>query len=176
MSDLKSCPFCGSTNLNSGGDDKIVGVWCLDCEATGPNHYGRSEWNTRPNLVPRAEADAMVAAAYEAAEMCADGLSDLWHSQYKDRTSPHAGSSYKEGMSDGAVDVAAALSKLTPADARAALDKRLAEAKLEGFNAAADHIREMYPAEWQQLGPSGQRALSGLKKNMINAMRRGDNE
>jgi transposase-like protein len=45
--DLKPCPFCGSSNLKTGGDDKFVGVWCNDCQATGPNHYGRSEWNTR---------------------------------------------------------------------------------------------------------------------------------
>lgn len=45
---FKPCPFCGSANLESGGDDKIVAVRCRDCEATGPNHYGsRAEWNTR---------------------------------------------------------------------------------------------------------------------------------
>ena len=45
------CPFCGGKNLRSGGDDKVVGYWCLDCEAMGPNHYGRYEWNTRADLV-----------------------------------------------------------------------------------------------------------------------------
>lgn len=42
------CPFCGGTKLRSGGDDKTVMVWCVDCEATGPNGYaGKAEWNTR---------------------------------------------------------------------------------------------------------------------------------
>jgi hypothetical protein len=44
---LKPCPFCGSTKLRTGGDDKIVGVWCLTCQAAGPNHYGSREWNDR---------------------------------------------------------------------------------------------------------------------------------
>ena len=48
--ELKPCPFCGSSNLKSGGDDKIVGTWCLDCQAVGPNQYGRHEWNTRADL------------------------------------------------------------------------------------------------------------------------------
>lgn len=45
---LAPCPFCGGEHLESGGDDKFVGVRCLDCEASGPNHYitGR-EWNAR---------------------------------------------------------------------------------------------------------------------------------
>jgi len=52
----KPCPFCGSTNLKSGGDDKIVGTWCLDCEAIGPNHYGRHEWNDRADRIEELEA------------------------------------------------------------------------------------------------------------------------
>lgn len=53
---FKPCPFCGSANLESGGDDKIVAVRCRDCEATGPNHYGsRAEWNTRPETQPALE-------------------------------------------------------------------------------------------------------------------------
>jgi len=47
------CPFCGSTNLRSGGDDKIVGVWCHDCDATGPNHYGLYGWNDRAPVSPQ---------------------------------------------------------------------------------------------------------------------------
>lgn len=48
---LEPCPFCHSTRLESGGDDKFVGVRCLDCEATGPNHYitGR-DWNIRSSV------------------------------------------------------------------------------------------------------------------------------
>lgn len=45
--ELLPCPFCGSTNLKSGGDDKFVGTRCVDCEASGPNHYGKTDWNTR---------------------------------------------------------------------------------------------------------------------------------
>ena len=41
------CPFCGGTDIKSGGDDKVVAFWCETCEATGPNHYGKYEWNNR---------------------------------------------------------------------------------------------------------------------------------
>lgn len=49
--ELKACPFCGGTVLRTGGDDKIVGVSCLRCEACGPNHYGQHEWNDRTNTL-----------------------------------------------------------------------------------------------------------------------------
>ena len=57
---LKPCPFCGSTDLGSGGDDKFVGYWCKNCEATGPNHYSsRHCWNARADLSARvAELEA----------------------------------------------------------------------------------------------------------------------
>lgn len=49
--ELLPCPFCGSGNVQAGGDDKVVGVWCHNCGATGPNGYltinGDFEWNTR---------------------------------------------------------------------------------------------------------------------------------
>ena len=48
--DLLPCPFCGGANLQSGGVC-FVGFWCLDCEAQGPSHYGRYEWNTRAAMV-----------------------------------------------------------------------------------------------------------------------------
>ena len=54
--DLKSCPFCGSYDLGSGGDDKVVGYWCKRCEATGPNQYGRYEWNSRADRIEELEA------------------------------------------------------------------------------------------------------------------------
>ncbi|MBA8851250.1 hypothetical protein FHW20_002185 [Ochrobactrum intermedium] len=47
-SELLPCPFCGGTDLSSGGDDKFVGYFCKTCQATGPNHYGSRDWNTRP--------------------------------------------------------------------------------------------------------------------------------
>ena len=65
----KPCPFCGSTNLKSGGDDKIVGTWCLDCEAIGPNHYGRHEWNDRADRIE--ELKAKLAKAMKVVEMIA---------------------------------------------------------------------------------------------------------
>jgi hypothetical protein len=45
--ELKPCPFCGGSFLKSGGDDKMVGTWCMTCEASGPNQYGKTDWNTR---------------------------------------------------------------------------------------------------------------------------------
>ncbi|MVA98886.1 hypothetical protein GN330_16685 [Nitratireductor sp. CAU 1489] len=57
--ELKPCPFCGSANLNSGGDDKYVGYACLDCGALGPNHYdSRFDWNTRAALSHEGDARA----------------------------------------------------------------------------------------------------------------------
>jgi len=53
---MKPCPFCGGDDLGSGGDDKVVGYWCKNCQAVGPNHYGKHEWNTR------ADAEALKAA------------------------------------------------------------------------------------------------------------------
>lgn len=66
---FKPCPFCGSANLESGGDDKIVAVRCRDCEATGPNHYGsRAEWNTRSLHLPEPQT-----APDEICILCANG-------------------------------------------------------------------------------------------------------
>jgi len=48
MSELKACPFCGSKDINSGGGDKVVFCFCMDCCATGPGHYAGGDWNTRP--------------------------------------------------------------------------------------------------------------------------------
>jgi len=52
--ELKPCPFCGSVDLESGGDDKVVGFYCRNCQSQGPDHYGRYEWNTRstPKVKP----------------------------------------------------------------------------------------------------------------------------
>ena len=71
MSELKPCPFCGGNNLESGGDDKYVGVRCRDCEAVGPNHYitypHAHDWNTRPT-------DDRVSKLVEAAEVAERAL------------------------------------------------------------------------------------------------------
>lgn len=59
---LADCPFCGGSRLKQGGDDKFVGVACLDCEATGPNHYRTGcDWNTR-SRTPSAPDVAMMEA------------------------------------------------------------------------------------------------------------------
>ena len=52
MSDHKPCPFCGSTVISHGGDDKWTGAWCEDCGAMGPNHYSKKEWNDRATNYP----------------------------------------------------------------------------------------------------------------------------
>ncbi|PJR88724.1 hypothetical protein CN878_16895 [Ochrobactrum sp. 695/2009] len=57
-SELKPCPFCGGTDLSSGGDDKFVGYSCKTCQATGPNHYGSRDWNTRSTPVAPVSPDA----------------------------------------------------------------------------------------------------------------------
>lgn len=68
---LKPCPFCGSHDVKSGGDDKVVGSWCQNCGAQGPNGYQvELDWNNRPievgsstDTVDKAEAWDAVAAA-----------------------------------------------------------------------------------------------------------------
>lgn len=69
MDKLKPCPFCGSSDVNSGGDDKVVGVWCNNCGATGPNVYltinGDFDWNTR--ATPSAQEAAKVLQAARSA-------------------------------------------------------------------------------------------------------------
>lgn len=61
VNELKPCPFCGGTVLRSGGDDKVVGFSCLRCEASGPNHYGEFEWNTRADTGRLSELEAEAA-------------------------------------------------------------------------------------------------------------------
>jgi hypothetical protein len=46
-SEPKPCPFCGGRNLKPVGDDKFAAYHCLDCEATGPNEYGKFTWEGR---------------------------------------------------------------------------------------------------------------------------------
>jgi len=74
------CPFCGGTVLRTGGDDKIVGISCLRCEACGPNHYGKYEWNDRASPARSAEGlvtNEMIAAAWKA-----------WHSRHGGKLGP----------------------------------------------------------------------------------------
>jgi len=70
-SELLPCPFCGGTDLSSGGDDKFVGYFCKTCQATGPNHYGSRDWNTRP--APAATDTGLVTVAWQHQDY------DEWH-------------------------------------------------------------------------------------------------
>lgn len=52
MTNLKPCPFCGSTDLIEGDDYGSGYVVCLTCQANGPYDDGlanaaRDGWNTR---------------------------------------------------------------------------------------------------------------------------------
>jgi Lar family restriction alleviation protein len=52
---LLPCPFCGSTQLSSDGPDSSV--FCIDCQAMGPEGYRKSHksayelWNIRTYAV-----------------------------------------------------------------------------------------------------------------------------
>ena len=67
MTELKPCPFCGSNNIKAGGAGKIVGCWCTNCQAAGPNQYGTYEWNDRADLL-----EAITAEELRDAASCAD--------------------------------------------------------------------------------------------------------
>lgn len=55
--ELKPCPFCGSNDVKSGGDDKVIGSWCQTCGSQGPDGYQSSaEWNHRPTEQALVEA------------------------------------------------------------------------------------------------------------------------
>ena len=60
---LLPCPFCGGTNLKEGGDDKIVGTWCEDCEACGPNGYRtypkRYTWQSRAPMPAEGRVESL---------------------------------------------------------------------------------------------------------------------
>lgn len=78
-SELKPCPFCGGADLSSGGDDKFVGYFCKTCQATGPNHYGSRDWNTRPTPVAPVSPDAtgkcgelVTVAWFQPSQRCCD--------------------------------------------------------------------------------------------------------
>lgn len=52
MSDLKPCPFCGSSDLELFNDEEQVMIRCRDCDARGPScnldRKAQVEWNVRP--------------------------------------------------------------------------------------------------------------------------------
>ena len=60
MSDLKPCPFCGSTDLHMQDVDRFL--QCYNCDATGPWHIDQTEaeavaaWNRRADPIARLEA------------------------------------------------------------------------------------------------------------------------
>ena len=83
---LKPCPFCGSENVKAGGDDKVVGVWCQNCQASGPNGYltinGDHDWNTRTDMIAEA-----VEAAYERCAQVAEDSARLTRDEIDDASS-----------------------------------------------------------------------------------------
>jgi len=108
---LKPCPFCGGEVLKTGGDYKVVGVWCLNCQCAGPNHYGGHEWNDRTDL-----SLAHVAAKLEEAadvDMIEQAISDMAHENL--------------GHREQADYVSECIRALIDTDAQAALDAVRAE-------------------------------------------------
>ena len=53
---MKPCPFCRSSNIKFGGDDKRIVEWCLAGATLGPNRYGCYECNSRANRIEELEA------------------------------------------------------------------------------------------------------------------------
>jgi hypothetical protein len=49
--EFEKCPFCASENLTLKGNDGLIGVYCSDCFALGPQSCEVEscveEWNTR---------------------------------------------------------------------------------------------------------------------------------
>ncbi|MBX8825282.1 hypothetical protein [Ochrobactrum sp. SFR4] len=77
-SELKPCPFCGGTDLSSGGDDKVVGYFCKTCQAAGPNHYGSHEWNTRATP----SADPLAGVVRYGISMFGNGAVEMGEGEY----------------------------------------------------------------------------------------------
>jgi Lar family restriction alleviation protein len=103
--ELKPCPFCGGAEIKFGHirDGRCVG--CTSCGSLVRQYHpdaearARQKWNTRAD-----HSDALIAAAYEVA---GDAAADAY-----DALDVPTGS-----------DVAGFVRSLTPADARAALDR-----------------------------------------------------
>jgi len=131
--ELKPCPFCGGEAhylvvSDEGQRNDYDAIECRSCRASmsvllhwmekgGENLADlTAEWNRRSDLcIPRAEHEAGVAAAYEAAAWVAQ------HGPFEIST-PYQ------------------IRALTPADASATLARMLAEAKAEGLREAAGAI------------------------------------
>lgn len=95
----------------------------------------------------RAEAER--AAQIEVDAGIADALSVEWWGNYKDITHEHSYSQHREGMSDGADEIANAIRAQPRAGAaehgsydRTALDRMLAEAEARGYQLAADEAKQ----------------------------------
>jgi Lar family restriction alleviation protein len=143
---LKPCPFCGGDaeyNEGQSGDHKPWYYYaCSECEAMQPyvseaekspfdmsfNRARDAEaWNARADL-----AAAQVAAAYEAVAFRFDEIAkhDQGGIDYSDAVGvPISNRTELEESVRNAVQVAQDIRALTPDDARAALDKLLAEAR-----------------------------------------------
>lgn len=72
--ELKDCPFCDSDDIQSGGDDKVVGYWCNNCQAHGPNEYGNYTWNDRVPSPPAVTVKPLVWGFHPAGEVASDNV------------------------------------------------------------------------------------------------------
>lgn len=124
--ELKPCPFCGETETDIARHESRR--WSIQCHATdciceGPHRATKREavaaWNQRVDTaIPKAEADAMVAAArrdaaYVAAHACL--------------VEPDGGSPTPEEIAV-CDEASKRILARTPADARAAFEKAVQEA------------------------------------------------
>lgn len=72
MSELKTCPFCGSDNMSTEVLNSTV-VKCLDCSAEGPISFSVTEaielWNTRSSNLRTLKVDVSVIDAEPIADL-----------------------------------------------------------------------------------------------------------
>ncbi len=77
---MKPCPFCRSSNIKFGGDDKRIVEWCLAGATLGPNQYGCYEWNSRAERIE--ELEAKLEKAVEALKECVEEIDAYIQFQY----------------------------------------------------------------------------------------------
>jgi len=145
--ELKPCPFCGGTNLKSGGDDKIVGTWCLTCEAAGPNQYGKYDWNRRADTIASLTArNAALEAENAGLRLAVRQSPSMRHFQILVEAMAEVKAT-SEGLSDqpianivsGCLSEIAALASQPDAPVDIAEERaRIAESHIQGEGAAAE--------------------------------------